>query len=94
MLLKLLKNSSRSMLLKLLNFADTLKTGGLGLVRFVEPTSPRGYYALARVMSLNYDKDNVTGSANLGIVSGNYTRPLVKLVPVLASSWLEGVKAI
>ena len=59
----------------------------------VESTSLRGHYPLARIMSLNYGKDNTARSANLRTVSGNYTRPLSKLVPVVASSWAEDVNA-
>ena len=70
---------------------NSLKTGDM--VWFVESTSPRGHYPLARIMSLNYGKDNTARSANLRTVSGNYTRPLVKLVPVLAPSWVEDVNA-
>ena len=65
---------------------NSLKTGDM--VWLVESTSPRGHYPLARIMSLNYGKDNTARSANLRTVSGNYTRPLVKLVPVLAPSWV------
>ena len=49
---------------------------------------------LAIIMSLDYGKVNTARSANLRTVSGNYTRPLVKLVPVLASSGVEDVNAI
>ena len=69
---------------------NSLKTGDL--LWLVETTSPRGHYPLARIMSLNYDKDNTARSANLRTVSGNYTRPLVKLVPVLVLSGVEEVK--
>ena len=68
-----------------------LKTGDM--VWLVESTSPRGHYPLARIMSLNYGKHNTARSANLRTVSGNYTRPLVKLVPVLAPSGMEDVNA-
>ena len=69
----------------------SLKTGDM--VWLVESTIPRGHYPLARIMSLNYGKDNTARSANLTTVSGNYTRPLVKLVPVLAPSGVEDVNA-
>ena len=39
--------------------------------------------------SINYGKGNNARSANLWTVSGNYTRPLVKLVPILAPSGVE-----
>ena len=61
----------------------SLKTGDM--VWLVNP--------LARITSLNYGKDNTARSANLTTVSGNYTRPLVKLVPVLAPSGVEDVNA-
>ena len=63
----------------------SLKTGDI--VWLVKSTSPRGHYPLARTMSLNYGKDNTARCADLRTVSGNYTRPLVELVPVLAPSW-------
>ena len=69
----------------------SLKTGDM--VWLVESTSPRGHYPLARIKSLIYGKDNTARSANLRTVSGNYTRPLVKLVPVLAPSGVEDVNA-
>ena len=62
----------------------SLKTGDM--VWFVESTSPRGHYPLARIMSLNFGKDNTARSANLRSVSGNYTRPLIEFVPVFAPS--------
>ena len=68
-----------------------LKTGDM--VWLVESTSSRGHYPLARIMSLNYGKDNTARSANLRTVSGNYTRPLVKLVPLLAPSGAKDVNA-
>ena len=70
----------------------SLKTGG-DMVWLVETTSPKGHCPLARIMSLNYGKDNTARYANLRTVSGNYTRPLVKLVPVLAPSGVEYVYA-
>ena len=70
---------------------DSLKTGDL--VWLVESTSPWGHNPLAHIMSLSYGKDTSARSANLRTVSGNYTRPLVKLVPVLAPSGAEDVNA-
>ena len=68
------------------------KTGDM--VWLGESISPRNHYQLARIMSLNYGKDNTARSANLRTVSGNYIiRPLVKLVPVLAPSGEEDVNA-
>ena len=59
----------------------------------VESTSPRGHYQQSRILSLNYGKDNTARSANQRTVSGNYSWPLVKLVPVLAPSEVEDVIA-
>ena len=59
----------------------------------LESTSPRGHFPLARVMSRNYGKDNTARFANVRTVSGNYTRSLVKLAPVLAPSGAEDVNA-
>ena len=58
-----------------------LKTGDL--VWIVEPTTPRGHYQLARVVKLNYGADSVVRSAEVKTSSGNLTRPIVKLSPVL-----------
>ena len=62
---------------------EKLRTGDL--VWIWESNSPRGYYPMARIVSLNYGKDSVARSANLRTQSGRCTRPLVKLVPVLES---------
>ena len=61
--------------------ARQLKTGDL--VWIVEPTSPRGYYPLARVVKLNFGSDAVARSAEVKTTSGNLVRPVVKLAPVL-----------
>ena len=60
-----------------------LKTGDL--VWIVEPSSPRGYYPLARVVKLNFGSDAVARSAEVRTRSGNLVRPVVKLAPVLPS---------
>ena len=60
-----------------------LKTGDL--VWIVEPTSPRGYYPLARVVKLNFGSDAVARSAEVKTTSGNFVRLVVKLAPVLPS---------
>ena len=60
-----------------------LKTGDL--VWIIEPSSPRGYYPLARVVRLNYGKDAVARSAELKTATGTLVRPVVKLSPVLLS---------
>ena len=61
--------------------ARQLKTGDL--VWIVEPTSPRGYYLLARVVKLNFGSDAIARSAEVKTTSGNLVRPVVKLAPVL-----------
>ena len=60
-----------------------LKTGDL--VWIVEPTNPRGYYPLARVIKLHFGSDAVARSAEVKTTSGNLVRPAVKLAPVLPS---------
>ena len=62
-------------------------------MRLVESTGLRDHYTLARLMSLNYAKDNTAHSAVLRTVSGNSTGPLVKLVAVLAPLWAQDDKA-
>ena len=58
-----------------------LKTGGL--VWMVKDNSPRGYYPLARVKSLNYGNDGRTRSAVIRSATGKYTRPIVKFPTIL-----------
>ena len=53
------------------------------LVWIVDPTTPRGYYPLARITKLNLGDDGVARSAAVKTKTGEYVRPLVKLVPVL-----------
>ena len=60
-----------------------LKTGVL--VWLIEHNSPRGHYPLARVKSLNYGNDGIARSAIIRSTTGEYTRPIKKLAPVLAS---------
>ena len=67
-----------------------LKAGDL--VWIVEDSSPRGYYPLARVKTLNYGKDATARSALLKTATGDLTRPLVKLAPVLAPLGPEDVQ--
>ena len=71
---------------------DSSKTGDL--LCLVESTRPKGHYPPARIMSLNYGKDNTARSSNNRTVSGNYTRPLVKLVTGPAPSGVKDVYAI
>ena len=61
-----------------------LPTGNL--VWIWEKSSPRSYYPMAWVESLNYGQDSTARSANLKAQSGCCIRFLVKLVPVLSSS--------
>ena len=58
-----------------------LQTGDL--VWFVEPTSPRGYYPLARVVKLNFGSDAVARSAEVRTASGNLIHPVVKFATIL-----------
>ena len=62
----------------------TLKTGDL--VWIAEPTSPRGFYPLARVEELHYGCDGIARSAVSRSSSGVFTRPATKLVSVFDSS--------
>ena len=55
------------------------------MVWIVDPTTPRGYYPMARILKLNYGDDGVARSASIKTPTSEYTRPLVKLVPVLCS---------
>ncbi len=55
------------------------------LVWVVESTSPRGFYPMARIVSLRYGADGFARSAELRTASGSLVRPVFKLVPVLAS---------
>ena len=59
-----------------------LKAGDL--VWIVEDSSPRGYSPLACVKTPNYGKDATARSELLKTATGDLTRPLVKLAPVLA----------
>ena len=62
----------------------TLETGDL--VWIVEPTSPRGFYPLARVKGLHYGCDGIARSAVIRSSAGVFTRPTIKLVSVFDSS--------
>ena len=68
-----------------------LKTGDL--VWLIEHNSPRGHYPLARVKSLNYGNDGIAQSTVIRSVTGVYTRPIVKLAPVLAPLGAEDLSA-
>ncbi len=65
-----------------------LKSGDL--VWVVESTSPRGFYPMARIVSLRYGADGFARSAELRTASGSFVRPVVKLVPVLDSAFSGG----
>ena len=58
-----------------------LKSGDL--VWIVDPTSPRGHYPLARVVTLNFGSDAVARSAGVKTSTGCLVRPVVMLCPVL-----------
>ena len=77
---------------KLLSFPKShLKNGDL--VWMIEDNSPRGYYALARVRSLNYGNDGIARSAVIRSATGEYTCPIVKLAPVAAPLGAKDVSA-
>ena len=52
------------------------------LVWILDPSSPRGLYPLARILSLHFGDDGVARSALIKTKTGLYTRPLVKVVPL------------
>ena len=56
------------------------------LVWILEPTQPRARFPLARVKRVNYGDDGIPRSAVVRTQVGEYTRPLVKLVPVEVNS--------
>ena len=56
------------------------------LVWIVEPTSPRVYFPLARVVKLIFGSDAFARCAEVRTASGNLIRPVVKLAPVLPVS--------
>ena len=56
------------------------------LVWAVEETNPRGYYPTARITELRYGSDSDARSAVLRTSCGSLVCPLVKLVPILATS--------
>ena len=58
------------------------------LVWIIDSGSPRGYYPLARILSLRYGSDSVVRSAQVQTTSGSITCPFVKLKPVFESSVL------
>ena len=62
-----------------------LKVGDL--VWIVEESNPRVYYPTARIEELRYGSDSVARSAVVRTSSGSLVRPLVKLVPILPTSF-------
>ena len=68
-----------------------LKTGDF--VWLIEHNSPRGHYPLARVKLLSYGNDDIARSTVNRSPTGAYTRPVVKLAPVLAPLGAEDVSA-
>ena len=64
-----------------------LQTGNF--VWILEPTSPRGYCSLARVVKLNFRSDAVACSAEVRTAFGNLIRPVVNLAPVFPVSVSE-----
>ena len=65
---------------------EILKTGDL--VWIIDSDSPRGYYPLARILSLSYGNDGIARSAQVQTKSGSLIRPIVNLIPVFESSVL------
>ena len=65
---------------------EILKTGDL--VWIIDSDSPRGYYPLARILSLRYGNDGIARSAQIQTKSGSLIRPIVNLIPVFESSVL------
>ena len=70
---------------------EILKTGDL--VWIIDSDSPRGYYPLARILSLRNGNDGIARSAQIQTKSGSLIRPVVNLIPVFESSvlWPEDV---
>ena len=60
---------------------ETIRVGDL--VWLVDPTLKRGLYLMGRVSSVRCGDDGVVRSATLQTKMGSYTRPIVKLVPVI-----------
>ena len=66
--------------------SDELKTGAL--VWLAEDSSPRGHFPQGRIEKLRFGDDRFARSAELRTKSGNYVRPVVKLIPVFATPLL------
>ena len=60
--------------------SDGLKTGALVLL--ADDSSPRGHFHLGRIEKLRFGDDGFARSAEIRTKSGNYVRPVVKLIPV------------
>ena len=65
---------------------EMLKTGDL--VWIIDSDSQRGYYSLARILSLRYGNDGIARSAQVQLKSGSLIRPVVNLIPFFESSVL------
>ena len=65
---------------------EILKTGDL--VWIIDSDIPRGYYPLARILSLSYGNDGIARSAQVQTKSGSLIRPIVNLIPIFESSVL------
>ena len=63
--------------------SDELKTGDL--VWLAEHSSPRGHFPLGRIEKLRFGDDGFARSSEIRTKSGNYVRPVVKLIPVFGS---------
>ena len=59
---------------------EIVQTGDL--VWIIDSDSPRGYYPLARILSLRYGNDGIARSAQVQTKSGSLIRPIVNLIPV------------
>ena len=71
--------------------SDELKTRDL--VWLAEELSPRGHFPLGRIEKLRFGDDGFAHAAEIRTKSGNYVRPVNKLIPVFATplSGLEDV---
>ena len=63
--------------------ADELKTGDL--IWLAKDSSPRGHFPLRRTEKLHFGDDGFARSAEIRTKSGNYFRPVVKLIPVFGT---------
>ena len=66
--------------------ADELKTGDV--VWLAENSSPQGHFPLGRIGKIHFEDGGFARSAEIRTRSGNYVRPVVKLVPVFGTALL------